>query len=726
MQAMKPRDDGNIVSVLAPGGYGKTTLAIQYARWFGRPTVWVSLGRHDNDVVSLIEKFATAIEQANGHVESLRRALRSPGVSMWARCLPRLRVALSTLPNALVILDDIQEIEPGDASDAISELLLNRPRSTQFVVAGRSSAAVPVSRLLLEHRVVQIGPADLAFTDDEAHALLSAHGLAVSDEAAAELNDRCEGWPAFLTWATLSDGVEPGSVGPMAAISGREQSLVDYIRTELLSTMPRSHASFLLHTSVLDRLSGDLCDYVLQRNGSGSVLRELERSNAFVMALDPEGVTYRTHDLVRDALVAELRRVDSGAPEQLRARAAAWYEGQGLPIEAIHYAMEAGDDLATARTMATHAQAIYGAGRADAMVEWLEWADERRLLHVEPALAFAGAIVLAIAGDADRAMRCCRALEAVEDTGSVLDGSPSVDAWKAVVRSYFCEHGVDQSLADARSAYDDIPRSSRFRRVACVSLGMAWMMVGDQTEAARALTEVSDGPDERVAPTAQAVALGMRARMALQDGDVAAAREMTDLAEGIRRDNHLGEHGTQALQDALAARLALARGETDVARKRLTHAQGLRSLLTWAAPFVAVITRLELAHVHLAMADAPGARTIMFEIQDVLHRRPHLGTALDEAAELQHRLEAMRGGVLGASSLTEAELRLVPLLATHLSFADIASRLHVSRNTVKTQATSLYRKLDATSRREAVEHAAQVGLLDPAAVTAALFAPDDS
>jgi len=722
---MTPQQDRSVVAVIAPRGYGKTTLVIQHARHLGRRTIWVSLDQYDNDIVMLIEKIADAIEQANGQVESLKRALQAPGASIWARLMPRVRVALASLSNPLVVFDDIQEIVSGDAVDAISWLLLRGVPSTHFVVAGRSNIAIPISRLRLEKRVAEIGLVELAFDDEEAHALLAAHGVQASAEETAQLNDRCEGWPAGLTLATLPHGTHGSAPPPLVVLSGREQPLSDYLRSELLATVTPSHADFMLQTSVLHRMSGELCDHVLGRSDSGSVLRELERSNAFVMALDPEGAWYRSHDLVREALLAELGRVDSMAPALLRSRAAEWYGERKMPVEAVQYEVDSGDDISAARMMATHAQEVYGRGRSETLIAWLEWADDRRVLDADPALTLTGAIGLAISGDADRAVRFGRALESIEDSGPLSDGSPGIDAWKALVRGTGCEWGVDQAVADAQRACDLIPASSRMRRPACASLGMAWMMAGDEAQAEQALTEVTEGSHESLAPNAQASALGLRALMALRVGDLASGRSLFDRAEEVRRNSHIEEQGPQALQDALAARLALARGDVDTARKRLVHAQGLRSLLTWAMPAMAAITRLELGRAHLAMADAPGARTIMLEVRDILHRRPHLGTLVEEATELQNQLAEVRGGIVGASTLTEAELRLVPLLATHLSFVEIGSRLHISRNTVKTETMSLYRKLDATSRREAVEHAAQVGLLDPAAVTAALFASGD-
>ena len=214
------------------------------------------------------------------------------------------------------------------------------------------------------------------------------------------------------------------------------------------------------------------------------------------------------------------------------------------------------------------------------------------------------------------------------------------------------------------------------------------------------------------------MALGMRARLALARSDLTAARGHLEAADRIRQIGALGEQGPQALQDALSARVAIAMADPEEARRRLAHTQMLRPQLTWALPGLALITRLELARAHLSLADAPGARTLVLEIGDILHRRPDLGVLNDEVDEIRAQMSEMRVGLVGASTLSGAELRFFPMLGTHLTVAEISHRLGISENTVKYHVGSVYRKLDAPTRGEAVEHAARAGLIDPAAMTA--------
>ena len=188
------------------------------------------------------------------------------------------------------------------------------------------------------------------------------------------------------------------------------------------------------------------------------------------------------------------------------------------------------------------------------------------------------------------------------------------------------------------------------------------------------------------------------------------------LAERVRttlRKAGIEESYITSLVCAVHARAAVHRGDIPRARRELVTAQRLRPLLTYALPYLAVQTRIELARVHLALTDLAGARTLMREVDEILNRRPGLGTLVQEAEALRAQLAKERGSSTpGAAALTAAELRLLPLLSTHLSFPQIAEEQFLSRHTIKAQANSIYRKLGASSRSEAVDRSRDLGLLE--------------
>jgi LuxR family maltose regulon positive regulatory protein len=245
--------------------------------------------------------------------------------------------------------------------------------------------------------------------------------------------------------------------------------------------------------------------------------------------------------------------------------------------------------------------------------------------------------------------------------------------------------------------------------LALVCQGLARAVCGDLDSADESFQDAVSVAEQAGAYEALAVALSERSLLAMTRGQWDRAEILAGQAAAVIRRS--GIEG--AVPCTVLARAALHRGDLPAVRQHLVGAQRVRSRMTYAAPVLAVQVRIELIRVYLALADLAGARTLMQEIDELLRRRPALGTLVDEAQALRDRLANERGaGALGASALSAAELRLLPLLSTHLSFPEIAAELFVSRNTVKAQVQSIYRKLGASSRSGAVGRARELGLLE--------------
>ncbi len=206
-------------------------------------------------------------------------------------------------------------------------------------------------------------------------------------------------------------------------------------------------------------------------------------------------------------------------------------------------------------------------------------------------------------------------------------------------------------------------------------------------------------------------ALAERALIALDRGELAEAHALADQACAVVDDGGLQDHVTNVVVFAVAARLAMRSGDPSGARTLVTKSQRLRPRLTYAVPQLAVQSRLELIRTLLGLGDGAGARTALREVHDILRVRPKLGVLAEQVRELRAQIAGTPVGRIGASSLTAAELRLLPLLQTHLTFREIGERLFVSHHTVKTQAISIYRKLGVSSRSDAMRVASEVGLL---------------
>jgi LuxR family transcriptional regulator, maltose regulon positive regulatory protein len=588
----------------------------------------------------------------------------------------------------------------------VAELSLDFPQGSQVVLASRSAPRLPAALLQSQGRMAEVGPAALAMDKAEAGALLEGAGVRVSEADTAVLIDRAEGWPVGLYLAALAlrEGVD------VAAFRGDDRLLAGYLESELLARISPERVSFLTRSAVLERMSGPLCDAVLATSGSGQVLASLERSNLLLVALDRHRGWYRFHNLFRELLAAELDRREPELTGRLHARAAAWCEANGLPEMAVAHAQAAGDADAVARLVTALGRPAYAAGRVETARRWLAWFEDRGLLDRYPAVAVLGALLHSLLGRPAAAERCQAAAERSPGGGTLADGS-TVASWVALARAFLCREGVERMRADARAALDGLAPASAFRGTALLLEGVAWLLDGQPGRADPVLADAVEVTVQDGALPAATAALGERAVVAAGRRDWAAAAALVDQALGIVQAGRLDDYPHSALVHAVAARTALQRGDGPAAREHLARAARLRPLLTYGLPSLAVQTLLELARAYLGLDDAAGARAALRQARDILQHRPDLGDLPGQARELEATLERTGGTGGGASSLTTAELRLLPLMSTHLSFREIGERLFVSRHTVKTQAISVYRKLGVSSRSDAIERVRQLGLL---------------
>ena len=696
------------VSIVAPPGYGKTTVLAQWASRDRRPFVWVSLDHRDNDPVVLLTYIAEALNADRVIEPAVFKALTA-GDSLWAHGLPQLASALEALAEPLVlVLDDAHELENDACLDALLALFPHVPGGSQLVLSGRREARVGLPKLRAEGELLALGVAALAMSDAEAHSLLSEAGIDVSAEQAKALNERAEGWAAGLYLAALS--LDAG--GSLASFGGDDRFVTDYLKSEGLARVGLDERDFLLRTAVLNRMNGPLCDGMLERSDSARILERLEHDNLFVVALDHRRRWFRYHHLFREMLQAELDRREPGSTAILNRRAAAWYEANGQPEAAIEYFAAGGDTDGLARLVASHASHYYRSGRVTTVEQWLRLFDDPDLLKRYPAIAVFGVWLHALRGRPDEAERWAFAAETSEFEGPMPDGG-SLEAWVAAVRAFLCRQGVEQMLRDADHAVSRLPAASPWRPTSVLLQGMGMFLSGELERAEAKLAQAAEVAVAEGAVWAGLVARSELALLALERGDLAAAESELALAGGFIDHSPSTDYVVSAIMLAVSARLAIAKGQGARARELLVSVQRIRPMLTHALSWLSVQARLELAKAHLELSDVRGAATLLREAEDIVRRRPRLGTLVADTKQVRMRISTMPEEASGwASTLTTAELRLLPLLTTHLSFREIAERLFVSRNTVKTQAISVYRKLDASSRSEAIQRAIELGLVD--------------
>ncbi len=704
--------DWSVLTVVAAAGYGKSTLLEQWAERQSEPVAWLTLDTEDNDPAVMLAYLATALDQ----IVRVDPAIFAQLESQYPPTIAISRLLASALAEAsgavVLVIDDLHAVTNPPCLDIIDVLLREASPLARVAVASRREIGLSVPRLRAAGRLMELGPDELAMGPHETAALGAGAGLELSSAQAADLVAATEGWPVALYLAARSMQERP-RLDRVLADAGHERPVVEYVHAELLSSLDVETVQFMTRSSVLDRMSGPLCDEVTGMAGSGDRLRDLAESNLLVIPLDDDRTWFRYHHLFRDLLRSELDQREAGLVAELGRRAAGWHERNGLLDDAVEYAMAAGDVDCAGRVVADRALFLYRTGRIVTLQRWFDWFDDRGHLVDHPKVALTGGWTAALMGQAALAeRRITVATQARPRTRLADGGGDDVDGQVALLRATLCRDGVARALEDVEHALRLVPLDHPWRGSALTVAGIVRLVAGQPEDADRVLADAVEVTGLLGARPALSVALAERSLLALDRDEPGRAHELANRALDVVEDHGLHEHATSGIVFAVAARMASRAGDGPRTRDLSTLAQRARPQLTHAVPHLAVQTRLELLRSVLSLSDAAGSRTLLREINEILRLRPGLGVLEVQARGVAERLEALPAGMAGSSALTVAELRVLPQLQSHLTFAQIGERFHVSRNTVKSQAMSIYRKLAVTSRSDAVERAIEIGLLE--------------
>ena len=707
-------DAHRLVSVAAPAGYGKTTLLSQWAERSGQAFAWVSVEQPDNDPKVLLTYVAEALDAVEPIGGRVFDALTSPGSSVLGSVVPRLGSAFSLMIRPVVlVLDDVHVLRNHECRAALSVLADHVPPGSRLVLAGRTEPPLRIARLRAEGRILEIGPGELSLTQAEASSLLRNAGIVLGEQDVAELHQRTEGWPAGLYLAALY--LREGGPFASAAVSfgGDDRLVSEYMESEFLARISSRQRVFLTRTAVLERMSGPICDAVLELPGSAATLADLERSNLLLVPLDRRGQWYRYHHLFRDMLLSQLYRREPDLVAVLRRRAASWCVRNDLPEDALEYSIAAGDIDTAARLVEKLGVPTHRQGRFTTLERWFRWLEDRGGIEGHPMAAVLAALFFALTGRPAEAERWADVVDHWQYRDTAWPDDPHAKAHAAILRALMCRGGVEQVRADADEAVRRCAAENIVTPAPALYQGLGRVLSGDLDGGDASFEAAISAGEQAGAHETLAVTLCERSLVAMARGQWGQAEVLAGQARAVLRRAGIEESYATPLICAVHARVAMHRRDVAAARQELVRAQRLRPLLTYAMPQLAVQARIELTRVHLALADVAGARTLMSEVSELLGHRPGLGTLVGETRVLQDRLSDERDASYpGASSLTTAELRVLPLLATHLSFSEIADQLFLSPNTVRSQAMSIYRKLGASSRSQAVAHSRELGLLE--------------
>ncbi len=608
-----------------------------------------------------------------------------------------------------LVIDNLEAVTNPESLDAVAVLARGLPIGWQLAIGSRAPLPLPTARLRVQGGIVEVGIDDLAMDSGEAGPFLREAGVELARADLDELVRRTEGWPAGLYLAALALNEGGSTSGAGAGVTGDDRYIGDYLRSEILERVSAAEASFLTRVSILDRMCGPLCDAVVGVTGSAAVLERLERNNLLVVPLDRRREWYRYHQLFSELLVSELRRNDPGIIPELHRRAAEWYEANGFPEAAIDHAQQAGDADTVERLVLLICNVVMASGRTDTVRRWMEWFEIKDLIERYPGVAVTGALQFAIDGLPAATERWADAAEATSMTGVLSDGS-TVEAMLCFLRANLCRDGIEAMRRDAEQALRGFSPASSFRANMIQVEGLSHLLEGDTEHADRFFARAVEEAIRLHLPPFVALVLADRGCVATDRGDLASASTFADQALTILHGGRFDAYWTSALVYAWTARVAAQCGDQEQGRQLVARAAVLRPLLTYALPVESARALLEMAQAYLALADPGGAQAVLRQAIAIFRERPGLGNLPQHADELSAQLDAASTALAGGSSLTAAELRLAPLLGTHLTLKEIGERLYIARSTVKSQAISIYRKLGVASRNEAVDKLHELGL----------------
>ncbi len=495
--------------VCTPAGFGKTTLVGDWARRSRRSAAWLSLDAADNDPARFWRYVAAALDHARPglrrQVVALLDGMQRPPCEAMATAVINQLMRPPGDGEIALILDDYHLIEAPAVHDSVAFLLDRLPPRLHLVLASRVDPPLPLARLRARGQLAELRGTDLRFTLAETAAFLrEATGLDLPAALVAALQDRTEGWAAGLQMAALSLQGHSDPARFVATFAGSHRYVLDYLTEEVLARQPEQILRFLLETSVLDRLSGPLCDAVTGRTGSQALLEELERANLFVVPLDEVRRWWRYHHLFADLLRVRLARERPERAPELHRAAAAWHEEHGSADDAVRHALAAGEGGWAARLIERHFDAVFRRSEGATLSRWLS-ALPAEVVRARPRLCLAQAITAIVHGrlevaepllaDAERAFAAAGDEPYEPSCGRALSVLANIPASILFLRADLARMRGDPARAAActQQALEHLDEEDRLlRSLVARHQAVAHWLRGEMGEAERALAEVAE------------------------------------------------------------------------------------------------------------------------------------------------------------------------------------------------------------------------------------------
>ncbi len=705
LRAIDDADDAVVVCLQAPGGYGKTTAVAQWVAHDPRPCVWLSVRPSAADPYWLARTLLEGLHDAGllpdpvslpGHVDTLTWHLNT---------LPAVEAALSSVGEpVIVVIDDAGAMSGSPWECLVESLAVSLGEGSTLAMTTREAVPATLWRLNARGLVRVLGPDVLAFDDDEAEQLMGVVGAAIPVTRIRDIVRETEGWPVALYLVGQSAAARsPGEPFSTTDVAG----LDEYLRTDILDRLTPADARFLEQVAVLSSLDEEACDALTNATGSLARLRRLASANHLLAPQDDTFARFRMHPLLARFLVDHLHERDPQGWRSAQDTAGRVEEARGDIDGAVHHAKLAADDDRLGTLVWSHTAQQLGFGQWAAVQRWLAGLDPHRV-QAHCGLALSAAWVAIQSGDIPTMNRL--ALAAAERAAhGEPTYRPDVDLLEAAIGA----GGLEAIESATRSFIRTRPGDDRWQSLAHYLLGISLVLRDGVDEGVAALTEGYRRAEALDVPIIRAHCLAGLVDASVSRGEedraITYVRELRALSSTHRLDAVV----TAAPMFTASTVGYMLEGRYADARHEAARALRLTALMRGVAPWHAVQARLALARVNLTLGDPERAKVLLEEARIVrgpASASPVLGRLFEETEEALSRVTT---GLVGASTLTTAEVRVLQYLPTHLSFPQIAEELVVSRHTVKTQAMSSYRKLGVHTRTQAIERARRAGLLPP-------------
>lgn len=698
-----------VVLISAPAGYGKSSLLALWRRRDDRRFAWVSIDEGDDDPAVFLKGIVAALDPVASLDTDTSDAFRGSSPPLDDVILPALVEACAGagVPFVLV-LDNLHRMSGKRPHKMLAWLAERLPPGCQIAIATRTDPPLPLATLRAHRLLAELRMGDLALDHAAADALLSAAGVSLSAGQVARLVERTEGWPAGLYLAALSlrDRTQPDAL--IDRFAGTSRHIADFFSDDVLARQPDSVIDSVLHTCVLEELTASLCEAMTGRSDAARILHELEQSNLFVVPQDEDREAYRYHHLFAEYLRAALaRRAPSLIPE-LHSRACAWYREHGLGYRAIAHAKAAGDVATAAELVAAKWSATVNYGQIETARGWIEGFTDAQIGGYAP-LAIAAAWVSALSGEPARAAAYAGMARKATWEGSLPDGTTSLASALAFMSSAFGSDGITSMRRAALQAAEIEVQQNRLRAFALQLLGIAQAHEGDFQNARVTLAEASELAGQT---SISALSLAHLALISLWEGDEDRGCEIAQRAHAIVQLPRMRSDLSSVCTYGVLAVLLARRGDVEGASAAIGRASAFLPRLTESFWWAMIQARILLAMSLHAVGREDEAAQQLGEAETLLQGREDAGLLPQWCEQVRRKILPGDEG-RSSTAVSEAERRVLRLLASDLSLREIARELHLTMNTVKTHRKSIYRKLGFSSRDGAVKARGAIARISP-------------